>query len=80
MVVNIAYDQPSSQIEKRMSFLKYFFSFRSNLYTQAIDDITHDQEFKDLFKFQLSNKDWKLLEDYQEILQVNVCLFLDLIF
>jgi len=41
---------------------------------QAIEDITHDNEFKELQKFQLSDRDWKLLEDYQEILQVMVYL------
>ena len=39
---------------------------------QAIEDITHDNEFKELQKFQLTERDWKLLEDYQQILQVLV--------
>lgn len=37
---------------------------------QAIEDITHDNEFKELHKFQLNERDWNLLQDYQEILQV----------
>ncbi|KAM6494640.1 Ribonuclease H-like domain containing protein, partial [Amanita muscaria] len=36
----------------------------------AIEDITHDNEFKDLHKFQLSEGDWELLNDYQQVLQV----------
>jgi hypothetical protein len=32
--------------------------------------MTHDSEFTDLEKFQLSDDEWKLLEDYQQILQV----------
>ena len=78
MTLNIAYDQLSPEIEKHKFFV--LFSSYSNIYIQAIDDITHDHEFKDLFMFQLSNTDWKLLEDYQEILQVNIHLFLDFIF
>ncbi|KAF8809261.1 hypothetical protein BYT27DRAFT_7222516 [Phlegmacium glaucopus] len=36
---------------------------------EAIDDITSDNEFKDLHKFKLTEDDWGLLKDYQEILQ-----------
>ena len=41
---------------------------------QAIVDITNDNEFKELQKFQLSERDWDLLKDYQQILQVLTCL------
>jgi hypothetical protein len=41
---------------------------------QAIEDITHDNKFKELHKFQLSEQDWKLLTDYQQILQVIIKL------
>lgn len=41
---------------------------------QAIEDITHDNELKELHKFQLSERDWNLLKDYQQILQVIVYL------
>jgi hypothetical protein len=40
---------------------------------QAIDDITSDNEFRDLHKFKLTGQDWSLLKDYQEILQVISC-------
>ena len=73
MVINIANDQPSSQIEK-CKFLYLLCSFYLLIHIQAIDDITHDHKFMDLYKFQLSDQDWKLLADYQEILQVNVYL------
>jgi hypothetical protein len=43
---------------------------------QAIEDITHDNEFKELYKFQLSERDWNLLKDYQQILQVIVYLLI----
>jgi hypothetical protein len=39
---------------------------------QAIVDITNDNEFKELHKFRLTERDWDLLKDYQEILQVIV--------
>ena len=41
---------------------------------QAIEDITHDNQFKELHKFQLNERDWKLLQDYQEILEVLIYL------
>ncbi|KAF8235398.1 hypothetical protein L208DRAFT_1257325, partial [Tricholoma matsutake] len=37
---------------------------------EAIEDITHDTEFKDLHKFQLDKYDWALLADHHKILQV----------
>jgi hypothetical protein len=40
---------------------------------QAIVDITNDNEFKELHKFRLTERDWDLLKDYQEILQVIAC-------
>jgi len=43
---------------------------------QAIDDITSDNEFQDLHKFKLSEEDWNLLQDYEEILQVIPCFLL----
>jgi hypothetical protein len=43
---------------------------------KAIEDITHDNEFKDLHKFQLSDYEWSLLEDYQQILQVTILFLL----
>ncbi|KIK03726.1 hypothetical protein K443DRAFT_94647 [Laccaria amethystina LaAM-08-1] len=36
----------------------------------AIEDITHDNEFRELSKYQLDEHDWQLLEDYKEILQI----------
>ena len=44
--------------------------------TQAINDITSDNEFKDLHKFTLTEADWSLLENYEEILQVVYCFLL----
>lgn len=41
---------------------------------QAIEDITHDNVFQDLHKFQLTKQDWETLKDYQDILQV-ICIF-----
>ena len=38
---------------------------------QAIKDITNDADFQDLEKFFITESDWKLLENYQEILQVH---------
>jgi len=32
---------------------------------QPIEDITHDNEFKELQKYQLSEEDWNLLKVYQ---------------
>jgi hypothetical protein len=43
---------------------------------EAIEDITSDAEFSDLFKFQLYKEDWKDLESYQEILEVLYSHFL----
>ncbi|KAF8814041.1 hypothetical protein BYT27DRAFT_7083097, partial [Phlegmacium glaucopus] len=40
------------------------------LLKEAIDDITSDNEFKDLYKFKLTQEDWDLLKDYQKILEV----------
>ena len=37
---------------------------------QAIEDITYDNEFKELQKFQLNEKDWDLLKVYHQILQL----------
>ena len=37
---------------------------------QAIEDITHDNEFKKLQKLQLNKEDWDVLKVYQQILQV----------
>jgi hypothetical protein len=36
--------------------------------------MTSDNEFKDLHKLALTDEDWALLQDYQEILQVIFCL------
>jgi len=44
--------------------------------TGNCDDITSDNEFKDLHKFKLTEEDWNLLKDYQEILQVTYCFLL----
>lgn len=41
---------------------------------QAIEEITHDNEFKELHKFQLSESDWDLLNDYKKILEVKIYL------
>jgi len=41
---------------------------------QPIEDITHDNEFKELQKFQLSEEEWDLLNVYQQILQVIIYL------
>ena len=43
---------------------------------QAIKEIVKDHDFPDLEKFHLNRAQWKLLEDYQEILQVSM-LFLN---
>jgi len=41
---------------------------------QAIKDIAHDNEFKGLHKFHIDERDWNLLQDCQQILQVIVYL------
>ena len=74
MVIDIAHDQSGSQAEKCKADIQY--SIFSNIYMQAIDDIMHDHEFKDLSKFQLRDQDWKLLADYQEILAVVLIYFI----
>jgi hypothetical protein len=38
--------------------------------------MTCDNEFKDLHKFALTEEEWVLLQDYQQILQVIFCLLL----
>ena len=38
--------------------------------------MTSDNEFKDLHKFALTDADWELLENYEEILQVVSCFLL----
>ena len=48
--------------------------FKLIIVLQAIEDITHDNEFKDLSKYQLDEHDWELLTDYQQILQVIIQL------
>ena len=38
--------------------------------------MTSDNEFKDLHKFALTDADWALLKNYEEILQVVSCFLL----
>jgi hypothetical protein len=38
--------------------------------------MTHNNEFKDLHKFALTDEDWAILQDYQKILQVISCFLL----
>ena len=38
---------------------------------QAVNDVTDDNDFTDLHKFQLTEEDWTLLKDYIKILKVN---------
>ena len=73
MVINIAYDYPSSQTEK-CELNAYFYLFILFINIQAINNITNDSEFKDLHKFQLDDSDWDLLEDYVKILEVGFLL------
>lgn len=67
MVIDIAHDQSGSQAEKCKADIQY--SIFSNIYMQAIDDITHDHEFKDLSKFQLCDQDWNFLQIIRKFLQ-----------
>ena len=68
MVINTA-DDPYGSKAKRCKFYIMLILFMLTI-IQAIEDITHDNKFKELHKFQLSEQDWNLLTDYQQILQV----------
>jgi len=73
VVINIT-DDKSSFEAKRCQFYNILLILFMLTINQAIVDITNDKEFKELHKFQLSERDWDLLKDYQEILQVITCL------
>jgi hypothetical protein len=75
VVLNVADDQPGSHVEggNLLSIHCTFLFYQSE--NQAVEKLTHHNEFKDLHKFQLSNSDWNLLKDYEEILQVIIHLF-----
>ena len=68
MVINITNDQSGFEV-KRGRFGILLIYLRLTV-LQAIDDITTDNEFKELWKYKLDEHDWELLTDYQQILQV----------
>lgn len=44
------------------------------IFLQAIQDITTDNDFKDLQKYYFEEKEWEILKDYEQILEVNFYL------
>ena len=71
MVINIADDQSGFKAQRcKFHIFLTLLMLNMIIIIQAIEDITHDNEFKELQKFQLNEEDWDLLKVYQQILQV----------
>ena len=74
MVINTADDQSGPKAKRCKFYILLILFMLTMIMIQPIEDMTHDNEFKELQKFQLSEEEWDLLNVYQQILQVIIYL------